>query len=106
MIDNGLTIPPWSGRRAQAELEWVRKSYGPRGKLATDKVHGDPCVICHQRLNYGARGTSDSLSVQHMKSRKLYPQLTWSRENFRPSHLSCNQSAGTGPVTGLGLTSQ
>jgi hypothetical protein len=104
-VDNGLHIPAWNGRRAQQALQWVRHNYGPGGSLATDKAHGDPCCICHQPINYSARGTDDALTVQHVKSRRDYPQLTWDQRNWKPAHASCNYAAGTGPVQGIGLTS-
>lgn len=41
-----------------------------------------------------------------MKSRKLYPQLTWEPSNWKPAHLDCNKAAGTGEDLGMGITSE
>jgi 5-methylcytosine-specific restriction endonuclease McrA len=95
---NGLDVPGWSGRRAQEALEWVRHKYGRLNA---------PCCICHMPINYSVRGTDDSLSVQHLKSRKNFPHLTWDQANWRPAHLLCNKSAGAdNGLAGLGITSQ
>lgn len=82
-----MTIRPWSGRAAQDALRWVRAK-GKREHL--------PCVICGMPIDYDLRGTEMSCSVQHIKSRHHYPELTWDRSNWAPSHLACNKRAGTG----------
>lgn len=109
MTDTGLHVPDWSGRRAAAALEWVRQHYGPRGPLAgpspDDQRRGHPCVICHQRINYSVRGKGDSLTVEHVKKRQHYPQLTWDRSNWRPAHASCNYADHGGTTLDIGLTS-
>jgi hypothetical protein len=57
-------------------------------------------------IDYNLRERDDSLSVQHVKSQKWYPQLTWERTNWRPAHLLCNKSAGAdNGLSGLGITS-
>ena len=83
-------IRPWAGRAARDALRWVKT----RGRAADA-----PCVICNQPIDYDLEYPSDaSCSVQHIKSRKHYPELTWVRTNWAPAHLLCNQSAGTGPT--------
>lgn len=45
--------------------------------------------------------------MQHLKSRKLFPELTWVPSNWAPAHKACNESAGSGDKPGLiGVTSQ
>lgn len=107
MRDNGLTVPAWSGRRAQAALEQVRTDHRPGGPKATDRQRGTPCCECHMPLDYNSRGKPDSLTVQHVKSRRDFPHLTWEPKNWLPCHASCNYAAGADGVgmTGLGLTS-
>ncbi|MGU3409126.1 hypothetical protein ACLBWP_03380 [Microbacterium sp. M1A1_1b] len=95
-MDNGISIPPWSGRRRAEALDQV-KALGRRLNL--------PCCLCQQPIDYDLRGTEDSCSVQHIRSRKRYPQLTWDPSNWAPAHLGCNKSAGAdNGVGGLGLS--
>ncbi len=95
-MDTGLTIPPWSGRAAQAALERVRAE-GARAKA--------PCAICHLSIDYALRYPHpQSCSVQHIKSRRDFPALTWEPSNWAPAHLDCNQSAGASPQLGLGVS--
>lgn len=97
MQDNGIHVPPWEGRRAQDALEQVRQRHAPRHT---------PCVICRQAINYKRKGKADSLSVQHLRSRRDFPHLTWEPSNWAPAHKSCNSSAGAGgSSTDIGLTS-
>jgi len=106
MRDNGLTVPAWSGRRAQAALEQVRTDHRPGGPKAADPQRGTPCCICHMPIDYGAKGRPDSLTVQHVKSRRDFPHLTWNPSNWEPAHGQCNYAAGAdGGLTPLGLTS-
>lgn len=84
----GIEIPAWGGRRAQEALDAVRKR-GRRGRT--------PCVICRQPIDYSLSGKDpDGCTVQHVKSRKLFPALTWDPKNWAPAHRSCNLSVGTG----------
>lgn len=106
MRDNGLTVPAWSGRRAQAALEQVRTDHRPGGPKATDRQRGTPCCICGMNIPYDSRGKGDSLTVQHTKSRRDYPHLTWDARFWAPAHASCNYAAGADSgLTSLGLTS-
>lgn len=96
-MDNGLSIPPWSGRRRAEALRRV-KAEGRRTNA--------PCVICGQPIDYGLEYPDPwSCSVQHIQSRKLHPERTWDPSNWAPAHLVDNKSAGTGEVQGLGVTS-
>lgn len=93
MTAAGLTIPPWTGRRRANALDTTRR-HGARLHL--------PCSICGQPINYQLRYPNPaSCTVQHIKSRFLFPELTWDPANWAPAHLDCNQSAGDGtnPVT-------
>lgn len=111
---SGIDVPAWAGRRRAAALEDVRRWYGPHGRLAGvgNEQTGHPCVLCDQPINYSFRGTDDALSVEHVKSRKHFPELTWEPSNWRPAHLQCNKAAGAGDSSGstkaplLGITSQ
>ncbi len=86
--DNGSSIPDWGGRRAQEALAIVRAE-GRRRKT--------PCCICGQRIDYDLPSTQRyGCSVQHIKSRKHFPQLTWTPSNWAPCHRSCNESEGAG----------
>ncbi|WP_143588473.1 hypothetical protein [Tersicoccus sp. Bi-70] len=101
-MDNGLTIPAWSGRRRAEALRLV-KAIGRRTNA--------PCCICDQPIDYSLEYPDPwSCSVQHLKSRFLFPALTWDRSNWAPAHISCNKSAGAGEASdvapaGLGVTS-
>lgn len=92
-------VPDWGGRRAAEALQRVR-SIGRRAKA--------PCCICEQPIDYSLAGTHpDGCTVQHVKSRKLFPQLTWAASNHAPAHRSCNTSAGDGTRNReTGVTSQ
>jgi 5-methylcytosine-specific restriction endonuclease McrA len=95
---DGLHIPAWSGRRRADALLWV-KAEGRRTK--------EPCCICTQPIDYSLEYPHEqSCSVQHVKSRKSYPHLTWERGNWKPAHLDCNKSAGISEDLGLGATSE
>jgi len=94
----GIDVPPWGGRRAQEALAQV-KARGRRASL--------PCVICSQPIDYGLTYPhQDSCSVQHVKPRKRYPELTWDPRNWEPSNLVCNKQQGERDAPpSLGITS-
>lgn len=97
-MSHGVHIPDWSGRRRAEALAWI-KAKGRRENL--------PCCICDQTIDYQLEYPHpQSCSVQHLKSRKVFPHLTWERSNWAPSHLSCNKSAGEGQDLSLGVVSQ
>lgn len=88
MTDTGARIPTWSGRRASDALAFV-KARGRRNK--------QPCCICHHAIDYSLPSTDpQGCTVQHIKSRKLFPELTWVQSNWGPAHKQCNESAGDG----------
>lgn len=97
-MDTGITIPAWSGRRRAEALAKVR-ARGLRDNL--------PCIICKQGIDYSLEYPHrQSCSVQHLKSRRDYPHLTWEPSNWEPAHLDCNKSAGATEGSGLGATSE
>ncbi len=61
-------IPPWTGRRVTDAIAYCRR------------VYGDRCWLCGQRIG------DDDYTVDHVKPRKHYPDLTWEPSNWRPAH--------------------
>lgn len=98
-MDNGASIPAWSGRRAQDALRRV-KAEGRRRRT--------PCCICGQRIDYSLeKPHPNACTVQHRKSRKRFPELTWDPSNWEPAHASCNYADGPDGSDGIiGATSQ
>lgn len=87
-MDSGLHIPTWGGRRAQEALARV-KAEGRRRR--------SPCCICQQPIDYSLPSTDPwGCTVQHIRSRKQFPHLTWAPTNWGPAHRDCNTSAGAG----------
>lgn len=98
MLDDGRTVPEWSGRRRAEALKRV-KTLGRAARTA--------CVICTLPINYDLEYPHpQSCSVQHLKSRLAYPHLTWEPSNWAPAHLDCNKAAGSSAPPSLGVTSQ
>lgn len=87
-------VAKWGGTRAVQALAKVRRD----GKAA-----GAPCCLCGQAIDYSLTGGEDACSVQHVKSRLRYPELTWDPMNWAPAHLSCNKRAGTGETLDVGV---
>lgn len=97
-MSDGRHIPEWAGRRRADALALV-KAQGRRSK--------SPCCICKQSIDYSlSYPHPQSCSVQHLRSRKSYPHLTWDRSNWAPAHLDCNKSEGAGDRLPLGVVSQ
>lgn len=95
--DQGLTSPPWSGRRRVRALEQVK---------AEGRRRGSPCVICGQPIDYDLVYPHPySCSVQHLRAQSKYPALRWDPANWAPAHLECNQSAGVGTPEDIGVVS-
>lgn len=95
-MDDGRRIPPWAGRRKTQALERVR------AEGARDHT---PCVICTLPIDYSLRYPHpQSCSVQHLRSRRDFPEATWDPANWAPSHLDCNLSQGADGRPGLGVT--
>jgi len=83
-------IPPWEGRAAREALRWVKAT----GRAADPQ---SPCVICEQPIDYDlVYPDPAACSVQHIRSRRDFPHLTWVRSNWGPAHALCNSSAGAG----------
>lgn len=88
-------VKPWAGRARADALRWVKA----KGRRASA-----PCVICEHSINYSLEYPHpQSCSVQHVKPRRLFPQLTWEPLNWAPAHLDCNKSAGATIQQGLGI---
>lgn len=95
---SGVYNPPWAGRRASTALIQVK---------AAGNKRGTPCCICKQSIDYSLEYPHpQSCSVQHLKSRKIYPHLTWEPANWAPAHIDCNKSAGVQEGAGMGVTSE
>lgn len=87
-MDSGMSIPAWGGRRAAEALQRVK---------AQGRRHRRPCCICGQQIDYSLPSRHPhGCTVQHVKSRRDFPQLTWDPSNWAPAHNECNLSAGTG----------
>jgi hypothetical protein len=85
-VDDGRSIPEWAGRRRADALERVRAE-GARTRAV--------CVLCQLPIDYSLRYPHpQSCSVQHLLSRRRFPELTWEPSNMGPAHLDCNKSAG------------
>ena len=97
-MGDGTYNPPWSGRRAQRALAYV-KAHG--------RANRTPCVICEQPIDYSLEYPDPwSCTVQHKLSQRDFPEHRWQESNWAPAHLECNQSAGAGPTAGLGVLSE
>ena len=76
-------VKPWSGRAAQDALKRV-KAVGVSRDL--------PCCLCGAKIDYALAYPNEwSCSVEHVKSRKTHPHLTWDCSNWAPAHLICNK---------------
>ena len=65
---------------------------------------GLPCYICNQSIDYTlAYPDEDSCSIEHIKSRYDYPELTWDPANWAPAHLRCNKQKGRKGVVDIGI---
>ncbi len=83
-----VTSGAWGGRRAAEALDRV-KTVGRAKNL--------PCFICKLPIDYDLEWPDlMSCSVQHIRSRKAYPELTWVPSNWAGAHLTCNSAAGDG----------
>lgn len=88
VVDSGASVPAWGGRRATDALDRVR---------AEGRRLRQPCCICRQPIDYSLPATHpQGCTVQHVRSRKHFPHLTWVASNWKPAHRECNTSAGAG----------
>ncbi len=89
-------IAQWGGRAAVDALRQIKRA-GARKDA--------PCVICEAAIDYRLEYPNRlCCTVQHIKSRRDYPELTWNPKNWAPAHLQCNREAGAGPTIGSALT--
>ena len=98
-----MRIQPWGGRRAREALARVKA----RG--ARNHTH---CILCDRPIDYTLKYPNPwACSVEHVKPRRDYPELTWDPANWAPDHHQCNLDApksrtvATGPPPDLGVTS-
>ncbi len=90
----------FGGQEATDALQWLRTQHQPGGPKAinADGVPlplGSPCCICGGNIDYTLRYPHpESLSLQHIKPQKWYPELARIRSNWGPSHLNCNVALG------------
>ncbi|MDZ5077882.1 hypothetical protein [Nesterenkonia sp. HG001] len=97
-MTDGRSTPAWNGRRAARALDEVKRK---------GRARGEPCCICKQPIDYDLPSTDpDGCSVQHVKSRALFPHLTWDPANWSPAHLSCNKAEGKTATVSIGNTSR
>ena len=60
---------PWAGAHVTKAREYVKR------------VYGWTCWICGHAIT-----DDDDYTVDHVKERKHYPELTWEPSNWRPAH--------------------
>ncbi len=88
--------PRWEGRRRAEALAFVKRK---------GRANNEPCVICLLPIDYDLEWPDVlSCTVQHLRSRQVFPHLTWVRSNWAPAHLSCN-AGHRDERAGLGLMS-
>ncbi|MCL1840793.1 MAG: hypothetical protein FWF75_03450 [Propionibacteriaceae bacterium] len=76
----------WNGHAAEQALATVKR----RGR-----AQHLPCCICGRVIDYDLPGTDPmGCTVQHTKSRKRHPELTWVSSLWQPAHRSCNRAWG------------
>lgn len=81
-----MTVPAWGGRRMQQACARVK---------ARDSAVNAPCYLCKQPLDYSLTAPHpDRHSVEHIKTRRDFPELTWDYANMASAHLSCNLEKG------------
>lgn len=105
-----MSVPKTRGttmsRRYRNDLKWFR------AKCAKE---GAPCWICGQEIDYSVPHrdpitgffNDDAFELDHLYTRKDYPELAEDRGNYRPSHRGCNNRRGASKtVGGLGTLSR
>jgi hypothetical protein len=95
-----MKTKPWAGPEVAKALLQV-KTKGRTNKL--------PCYICGKPINYSLQQGHKTIldgklgdwacSVQHIRSRNAFPELTWEPSNWAPAHLQCNIEYGTGQAS-------
>lgn len=67
-----------------------------------------PCWMDGQAIDYdGEANAPNSFELDHVKSRRHYPELALVASNARPAHSKCNRSRQTSaPRPSIGTTSE
>ena len=87
--------------------QWSANAHARRRVTRQVRARNEPCCICSQPIDYTLHWPNPlSFSVQHLKSRKARPDLTFDVSNCMAAHLNCNQSQGTDPVITERVTSR
>lgn len=84
----------YQSARAQKKREW---------KAARRKCH-----ICGMPIDYSlTKDDPEHFQLDHIKSKKLFPELERDPLNWAPSHASCNKNKHKNTATqGVGGTSE
>lgn len=86
-------VKPWTGRPRQEALKLVKRLGRSRGL---------PCHLCGEPIDYDLEYPDErSCSVEHIRSRKTHPHLTWEQSNWAPAHWRCNIDSGHELVSAL-----
>jgi 5-methylcytosine-specific restriction endonuclease McrA len=90
----GIHSATYQRDRAQKRKEW---------KAAKRRCH-----VCLEEIDYDAPKTDPMhFQLDHIKSRKVYPELADDPMNWAPSHARCNKKKHTSDVgPALGETSE
>ena len=77
-------------------------------KKAEWKKRRRPCNICGGAIDYDLPMTDPwHFQLDHIKSRKKFPELEFVPTNWAPSHARCNKHKQDGDAApGIGLTSE
>ena len=67
----------------ETRREWLRKN-------PPDKDGNYTCAICKSPVH------KDKVSLDHIISKSLYPELRYDLTNLQPTHDFCNQEKGNG----------
>ena len=74
---------------------WKRTRQKWKDKNKPDENGYYICAICKQKVHIS------KLSLDHIISKSLYPELEFDITNLQPTHAFCNKEKGTGdPGTG------
>lgn len=88
--------------------EWTKNSAARRRLSAMVRRRREPCRICGEDIDYSLpAGNPRSFSVEHIKPRHLYPELTFDLANLAAAHLECNKrDQGKGKSKWIKITEQ
>jgi 5-methylcytosine-specific restriction endonuclease McrA len=90
----GIHSAAYRRDREQARLGWRRRRR--------------PCHLCGGVIDYDAPATDPQhFQLDHIKSRKKFPELEHDPTNWAPAHARCNKHKQEGDAApGIGLTSE